>query len=1151
MKVLIFKLLLLFFTFTSLTVWSKSAPIPEPLVILTEAEKAWIVEHPQIIAATSNDWPPFEFVDSHGNAQGINIDILELIAARTGLKITTRVGYWADNLTNFKEGKLDLLIGVKHLAQREKIGVYSQQYLQVLDYFFAHKLFQNTPFDELATKRIAVPKEYATHEFIKTNFPQLTIIDVDSLYGAVDAVLEGRADVLFNNYQTVSYILHQEGISDIVPVKSMRHSGKSPIYMMTPTDKPLLNSIINKGLASITDKEKQSLTKIHMGLAQNELFERLNRTNIELTSEEKAYLAAHPTISVTGDPKWLPYEGIDSQGNYVGIVPEILDIFEQRLGIAIERKIGRTWQESVTLFQTKQVEVISETYDAEVDEGVQYSNVYLSSPIVIVMRDSHHYVNDMQSIAHLKMGLIKDYGYTAQIMNAYPKQEFLALNTINEGLTAVATGKVDVLFATLAQASYHIASLGINNVRIVGETPFKTQLALGVHQENKILASIFNKALQSIPSTEKQAIINRWSKDKFVSHVDYVLIVSVVVGALIVMTFIILWYQKLLREIRARQEAQSNYKALLNLLPTQVMVVSEHGKILSANGQVMHDYDISESEIIGKPFVTLLKEAKAFSDFTDLVDRNSLEQIITEFSWQEKVHSMMLSMLPITYEDAPAYLTLAVDITERITMEKMMIEAKNAAIDANKAKTSFLANMSHEIRTPMNAIIGFTELLFNEVRDPKMVSYIKTIRSAGSSLLLLINDILDLSKIESGKLHLQHKATNLHQMIDDIAQVFEVDIQKKSLGFEVIISESVPQVVMLDESRLRQVLFNLIGNAVKFTHHGHITLKIEANCGTDHADITVSITDTGIGISRELQSIIFDSFVQPKHQDVAQYGGSGLGLAISKRLINLMKGRLKVQSELNVGSSFNFTLPQVEIVNQEAFSTQEVTEDNGLVSFNGLSVLVADDVDDNRQLLEQMLPKWDLRIDTAVNGQIAIDKAKQYNYDLILLDIRMPVVDGYQAATKIRELRPSVPIVAITASVMSDEEEISKRHHFDGYLRKPVLQKDIINELKRHLSFAVTSSRQTRQENVDDQLLLTNDLKQQLQQKYLSQCQQLLENNNIDDFNEFIGAVSQLAKSENNESLLAFTHMWQQAVDCLDVIEIQRFTHKMIIATID
>lgn len=1129
---------------------SLAEQIVDVSVSLTPQEQQWIAQNPDIVAAANNDWPPFEYASKSGAPAGIVIDILALISQRTGLNITPKAGLWSEHLDAFKNNEIDLLPSAKYLELRETFGRYTESYLNMTDFFFVHQAYKDLSFEQLMTKRIAIPKNYASRDYIQRNFPQLKIIEVGNLYQAIDAIIEGKADLLFSNYQTVSYILYHEGIREVVPLKSMRDASKHLLHMMTPLNEPLLHSIITKGLASISDKEKVLLTQQHMGMRNPNTFGKLANNYIELTQEERQYLRNNPVITLTGDPHWLPYEGFDSNGNYVGIVPDILDIFEQRLGITIERNIGQTWQESTQLFKSGQVDIISETSGAPLVENIEYSSVYLSSPVVIVMRDSQSYVADLSAISHLRLSKIEGYGYTNQITAAYPELVFSEFNNIEQALQAVAVGQTDVLLATLAQASYHMANMGGNNLRIVGSTKFNTELALGVHPDNNILLPIFNKVLQSISTTDKQQIMQRWSKDKFVSRVDYVLVFQILFLALVIITIIVLWYQKLLREINARQEAQAHYKALLNLLPSQVMIVNMAGVIESVNSKVMSDFGRTEQDLIGSEFIALLAQPHdashhcCFSDMTQ-----PIEQQTVKFCFQDKPHSMMVSTQPITFNKQQALLVLAVDITERVFMERAIIEAKNAAIDANHAKSSFLANMSHEIRTPMNAIIGFTQLLFDQVRDPKMVSYIKTIRSAGNSLLLLINDILDLSKIEAGKIHLQHEVTDLHKIIEEIGNIFELEVKNKQLDFVLSIEENVPRVVMVDEARLRQILFNLVGNAVKFTQHGRITLRVSAHRHQPElADITFSVIDTGIGIAASEQSIIFENFMQPKHQNVSEYGGSGLGLAISKRLLELMNSKLELSSEVGQGSEFSFCLPDTQIITKLTKHHEERIDDNDFVMFNDLSVLVADDVEDNRQLLSELLPTYGLRVDTATNGQEAVTMSEQQAYDLIFLDIRMPTMSGYQAAKIIKQQRQDVPIIAITASVMLDEHEIIQRQEFDGYLRKPVLKKDIIKQLKLHLPFVEVERQSTPVDITPTLLILDNKTISVLQSDYLQQTKQLLRNNNIDEMSALVNAIRSYAQQQQLEELLRFSDNWQQSITCFDVIEMQQYCQQLIAA---
>ncbi len=383
-------------------------------------------------------------------------------------------------------------------------------------------------------------------------------------------------------------------------------------------------------------------------------------------------------------------------------------------------------------------------------------------------------------------------------------------------------------------------------------------------------------------------------------------------------------------------------------------------------------------------------------------------------------------------------------------------EAKEAAEAANRAKSEFLANMSHEIRTPMNAVLGFTELLGSLISDTKQKNYLESIRGSGRNLLTLINDILDLSKIEARKLELQYESVSLKGVFEEIRNIFSLKIANKGLEFIIEIAPDMPPALVLDEVRLRQILFNLIGNAVKFTERGHIRLyadKTYTDSGQKELDLRLRVSDTGIGIQPDSLDSIFDAFRQQDGQSSKKYGGTGLGLTITKRLVEMMGGDIQVQSDPGKGSSFEVVLRNVAVASTPPISKKEKPFDPDTVTFGPATILVVDDVETNRNLVKEFFVGTPVEVLQSENGTKALILAKHHHPNLILMDIRMPVMDGYETTRKLRQEEGlvDIPVIALTASGLKSERERIFSNGFDGFLRKPVQRAELFRELSRFL----------------------------------------------------------------------------------------------------
>lgn len=385
---------------------------------------------------------------------------------------------------------------------------------------------------------------------------------------------------------------------------------------------------------------------------------------------------------------------------------------------------------------------------------------------------------------------------------------------------------------------------------------------------------------------------------------------------------------------------------------------------------------------------------------------------------------------------------------------KELVEAKEKAEESGRIKEEFLANMSHEIRTPMNAVLGFTDLLYEGVKEPKYLDYIRSIKKSGKQLLQIINDILEISKVQAGKLNIELKPVNPYALFKDLQSTFKMKIDEKNIEFIIDIDQNLPKCILLDEVRVRQILFNLLGNAVKFTNKGFIKIsatKIYHEQDKSVLDFIITIQDSGIGIPKEQQEKIFFSFTQQDGQSVEQFGGTGLGLAISKKLANLMGGDITLESEVGKGSKFTLLIKDVSISSTIA-QEDEIDEYKHLRSyhFEHAKILLVDDVETNRTLIKNYLSNYDFEITEADNGADALRLSKK-GFDLILMDIKMPIMNGYEATNKIKEdiLTSKTPVFALTASVVETEETKQKNSIFDKFLCKPINKKDLLEAIAK------------------------------------------------------------------------------------------------------
>ncbi|MGE4556827.1 MAG: transporter substrate-binding domain-containing protein [Desulfovibrionaceae bacterium] len=817
--------------------------------------------------------------------------------------------------------------------------------------------------------------------------------------------------------------------------------------------------------------------------------------SLNFTDSEKAWLKAHPTIRIGVDRSYEPYESISSNGEYRGVVSDYVRLLAERTGLKLKLVTAGSLTERLNLLEQGEIEAIATLVPTpERKKRMLFSRPYLAFPSVIVVQEDNLFISQLEDLYGEKVASIRSSYPVESLQAKHPQIELKLFDTPREALLAVSEGDASAFVGNLAMVSYTIRKYAISGLSVSAQVgSIVENMCWGVNNENPELVSILDKILGSVTPSMRRAIYDKWIVFPFEDALEFqrslvwVWRGAALAGGLILL--VLLRNFRLRRVIRERmrveealRESETRYRSLFEdspiplwaedwsqaklffdelraggvedfqeyflQHPEEVRECQRRIRILEGNRSAALLYEVGDGEQLGTMDLTFIVPddglAQAAMELAALAEGKDFyrhQQVNRTFRGGFIQVDLALVVSPARIKDLSRVHVYTVDVTEQMRTEEELRTAKEAADEANRAKSRFLASMSHEIRTPLNAISGMSDLLLGTPLNNVQKDCLQTIDDAVDHLLSVINDILDFSKIEARRLELERLDFDLDHVLNKVLHITEGPAKEKKLHLSVERAEDVPCVLKGDPARLAQVLINLAANAVKFTDKGQVDVSVRSAgvSGNDGVKLWFGVRDSGIGIPVDQVENIFESFRQADGSMSRRFGGTGLGLAIAKQLVELMGGRLEVKSLEGQGSEFFFTV-DFGLGSPENVEPAPAKDEDGAPP---LDVLLVEDNPANVKVASLQLAHMGHRVEAASNGVEALDLLRRRRFDVVLMDLEMPEMDGLTATRAIRAGEAGLenvdaPIVALTAHAMAEVREQAEEAGVQACITKPV-----------------------------------------------------------------------------------------------------------------
>ncbi|WP_323912550.1 ATP-binding protein [Aeromonas veronii] len=1121
-------------------------------ISISSEKQQWLHDKGQLTVGFSlPENPPFDMTSNGTNQyyEGLSADYIRLLERLLNVKVILKpYKSRIDAIKDIKSGKVDLLTTSNRFEEFHSL-VLSTSYVKDMPAIYISERTEQ----KKNIKTIAMAYDYLPDSEIYKIYPNVTLVHYPSRQEAVAAAVFGQTDAVIIDLFSANYLVNNTFAKRLILNKILPVNTRGFGFAISPA-LPQLKEIVDDVIRQIPASEHWAIKKRWSGSG---LTIPDNHYSALLSSAEKEWLNAHESIRIVVNEFNAPITYFDQNKQFHGFAADVITAFRLYTGVNISITRAQSYKEVSYYLKNGYADAAIMYSSNNKEHDLIFSKELTTSPFVLVMAKN----TDPMSLRRMRVAIPQEHSINHDFDLNNIQIEIIYVKSYLDAMDFVSTGKADATISPLNVADYYIGryfpeQLNVN--QLVKSLPPAT-ISLVAEKKSAHIISIMDKVLSSIPPDELQAIENRWRMNAIPGQEtwrDYKYTIYTMTSAailLIIASLFWAWFTRshYIKRLEAQKKLREQFlfmQDIVDSIPHPIYVRDTTRRLVLCNKSYQTVFNENKSEILFKyPHEGEHRVAEAKE--LDLEYQQALLEG-TVFRKDRRIH---IDGVPVDiyhwiqpYKDQYGVIQGIIggwiDVSDRVKLMSALTQAKEHADIASRAKTQFLATMSHEIRTPMNAVIGLLELALKQAESQTFdFQSIRVAHDSAKGLLVLLGDILDVIKIEAGELTLTPTSINFRQTLESVARIFEGLAIQKELELSLEIDPLIPEVVCLDSLRVKQILSNLIGNAIKFTEHGFIKVRAQQAIDKDgNRQLLIHVEDSGIGIPAEEQQHLFKPFAQA-HHGVQSRGGTGLGLAICRSLCDLMNGELTLESAPSKGTRVSMVLPLRAAAHQVMHVNEPLLEQAHQPTTSCYNILIVDDHPANRILLSQQLKYLGHTVDEASNGQEALKLYMQHRHQVVITDCNMPLMDGYELSYRLRGweeakcLTPSI-ILGYTANAQLEARDACLAAGMNDCLFKPISLDDIRKKLEQFDNKGNSSSTATYfQPHRLTELLGNNPII----------ARQLL-NELLATTEKDIAQLHESIKQQNLVSIKAIVHKVkgaariissQQAIDCCERVE--------------